>query len=211
MLLFPVTSSFSSSYLTEFQIVMNQFTSHRRFNQPTPSHIDGRSNLSSDSDHSLLSDDFQRLPQSSSPPPQPLFEEMKWPSGATVKNHINNLPNNHINNLTKQAWEALLKKNKHPHAYSNDWFPFINGLCTFLFVGRYDPKIGLTRAVVDFIIVIFKSLKQAGIIANDYYVPASGALIEEYWENLPQVPLCLFYFSFSAEWFEVLLFFLSLH
>ena len=165
--------------------------------------------LDSDAEIQELYDDLSQQQQSYSDCDDNIG--LQPPTLEAIQQLLSQLPKT---NLTKQAWQALLDKNKHPHGYSTEYFPFWNELCCFLFLGRYDDKLGITRNILDFFIVILKTLQTSGIVSQDYYIPASGAVIEEYWQNLPQVPVCMYIIVIlytNKKWFEACCFFLSLH
>ena len=77
-------------------------------------------------------------------------QPLQWPTAQQVLEKIQQLPNNHP---IKDAWTSLLSFEKKYQNSSNDWFPFINELCLFLFIGRFDAKLGITREIMNFFLI----------------------------------------------------------
>ena len=108
---------------------------------------------------------------------------ISWPTAQQV--HVFMHADTHI----KKGWEALLNQKTSIPDASNEWFPFPNALYLFLFIGRYDPSLAITRNIIKYFIKILKTLQNQGFIAPIYKIPSDGSEIERLWEHLPQLPL----------------------
>ena len=89
----------------------------------------------------------------------------------------------------KQAYQTLLDHNTTNREASSDWFPFTNELAFFLFIGRYDPDLAITRSITDYFLMILHTMQQNGVIAADYFIPKSASTVEKWWQYIPQPPL----------------------
>jgi hypothetical protein len=112
----------------------------------------------------------------------------RWPSGTEIRNNINNLPDA---SPSKTSWQALIDHEKFNKKNANiHWKPFRNILCFFLWIGRHDPSIRWTRKQLQWILDVLRSVKDAGFITNDLWIPTDASTIEK-WDNwFPMPPIC---------------------
>lgn len=112
-----------------------------------------------------------------------------WPTGAQVRNFIEQEANPNDDKEIKLGWQTLLQQKTAIPNSTNDWFPFPNALYLFLFIGRYDASLAITRNIINFFIKILKTLQDQGHLDASYKMPGDGSEIERLWTHLPQLPL----------------------
>ena len=115
-----------------------------------------------------------------------------WPTAAQVRHFIRTETDPQHPNDDKDiklGWQTLLQQKTAIPDSTRDWFPWPNSLYLFLFVGRYDASLGITRNVVNFFIKILKQLQHEGHLDVSYKIPGDGSEIERLWTHLPQFPL----------------------
>lgn len=115
-----------------------------------------------------------------------------WPTAAQVRHFIETKTDPHHPNDDKDiklGWQTLLQQKTAIPNSTRDWFPFPNSLFLFLFVGRYDASLGITRNVINFFIKILKQLQHEGHLDASYQIPGDGSEIERLWTHLPQFPM----------------------
>ena len=85
-------------------------------------------------------------------------EKWQWPHPKTIIQEVSKLTDDDANRL---ALETLLKHDIPNTAADTDWYPFRNEL--LLFVARYDPKLGITRNIIQYFLKILRTSKQMDI------------------------------------------------
>ena len=115
-------------------------------------------------------------------------EKWQWPPPETIFAKISTLDEHDANRL---AWETLLKHDIPNTAADTDWYPFRNELGLLLFVGRYDPKLGITRNIIQYFLKILRTLQANGHITRDYVIPKNATTVETWWKYIPQPPVRL--------------------
>ena len=110
---------------------------------------------------------------------------------------------------TRASWRALIEHKK--NSGTKDWSPG-KTVTEFLLVCLHvDVTNGITRDIMQIIIVLLLSLRDEGVINENAELPNCAQTIEELAESFPKTPISLVLFSFVVVNLPlVLLFFLLL-
>lgn len=119
-------------------------------------------------------------------------DEHKWPTVQQVLDEMKQLDDD---DEIKLSWSTLLKQETKGSVPGDEFCPFPNELYGLLFLGRYHKNLGITREIITWFIKILKTLRKNGIIQQNYKIPSDGSAIERLWEELPELPLGI-YFQF---------------
>ena len=92
-------------------------------------------------------------------------------------------------NPTKRAWTNLIEFKEANKNATAEWFPFENELGLLLFVGRYDPQLSITRAIIQFFIKILRTLQENGHLNANYSIPKDASTVEKWMKNIPTPPI----------------------
>ena len=120
--------------------------------------------------------------------------EQDWPTVDQIIQEIQDLPDD---DEIKLGWQVLLNQKCEIPGSCDDFCPFPNELYSLLFLGRYNKNLGITRNIINWVIKIFKTLKNAGWMTNNYKIPSDGTEIENLWFHLPELPLSMFCILFG--------------
>ena len=119
------------------------------------------------------------------------IDEHQWP---TVQEVIDEMKKLDDDDEIKLSWSTLLKQETKGADPSDEYCPFPNELYGLLFLGRYHKNLGITREIITWFIKILKTLRKNGIIKASYKIPSDGSAVERLWEELPELPLGIFFF-----------------
>ena len=112
---------------------------------------------------------------------------MIFPNPNVLRDQLSRLP---ATNESVIGWSALINFNKTNNAANPDWYPFVNEFDFLSFALMNNPKLGVTHQIMNFVIKIMKTLKNNGVIDEEYKIPANALAIVRRWDTIPQPPVC---------------------
>lgn len=128
----------------------------------------------------------------SSDPSQFSYDEHKgfqMPDQQHLQQELNNLRDDDKSQI---AWNSLIKHNKSNKNASYQHYPFVNTACSLLFFGRFNPTLGITRNITQWVLTLLRTLQVEGHLDSEYFIPKDASTIEKWWKYIPQPPLSMF-------------------
>ena len=113
-----------------------------------------------------------------------------YPGREAMTQIMNSFANRQSIDPCFRSWQALYKHKEFNKHCKSKWKPFRNELEYILWLGRNNSSLGLTRAQIQFILDLVKTLQNNGHLSGDYKIPKSATTIEKYNRWFPKVPFC---------------------